>query len=477
MILAGIYSRVSTAEQVEHGYSIGEQQERLRKFCEAMNWTVFKSYVDGGFSGANTDRPALQDLIRDVRSGKLQKVVVYKLDRLSRSQKDALFLIEDVFLASGCDFVSMSENFDSSTPFGKAALGMIAVFAQLEREQIKERMSMGRLARAKEGKYHGSSTIPIGYDYIDGKLIKNDFEALQVVKAHELYVSGMGIRNICEKFNAEGLTHKHGKWWPLTMRNVLARRTYIGEMFYQGKWYKGEHEAILSPELFEQAARLKAAKHEDYLEKGTRDGMASSYLGGFLFCARCGAKYVKCAHYNHYQGKNEKIDLYKCSSRAKKNPEAVRDPNCRNKIWKMTELDALIFAEIEKLSLSEDFFDESGKTHPGQAQAEILAREIDSVNAQLLRLMDLYSVGGVPLDLLQEKTEELKKQRDQLEETLTNAQISADSASNRRDVLEKVNSFAEVLKSGDLAEIRAILSALIDKIELDGDDVRIFWKF
>lgn len=474
---AGCYVRVSTSEQAEHGYSVGEQQDRLRKFCEAMNWPVADVYVDAGFSGANTDRPALKKLISDVKAGLIDRVVVYKLDRLSRSQKDALYLIEDVFLASGCDFVSVTENFDSSTPFGKAALGMIAVFAQLEREQIKERMSMGMIARAKEGKFHGSSTVPIGYDYIDGRLVVNDFEAMQVVKAHELYVSGRGIRSICEEFNAAGFTHKHGRWLAPTMRNVLAKRTYIGETYYSGAWYKGEHDPIISPELFAAADRMKNRKHEDYLRKGTRDGMATSYLGGLLFCAHCGAKYIKCAHYNHYKGKSEKVDLYKCNSRAKKTKDAVMDPNCKNKIWKMSELDALICAEIEKLALDDNFLDEDRKIDSRRSEASILALEIERLDDQILRLMDLYSLGSIPLDLLQQKTEGLKKQKESLEEMRRNAEMANGNVLNRRDMAEKVKSFGDVLKRGNLAEIRALLSALIERIELDGDDVTIYWRF
>ena len=146
-----LLARVSTQEQAINGHSIGEQIERMHKYCDAMGWTVYKEYTDAGYSGANTDRPALQRMIRDIKAGKINKVLVYKLDRLSRSQKDTLYLIEDVFLANNTDFVSMSENFDTSTPFGRAMIGILAVFAQLEREQIKERMQMGKEARAKEG--------------------------------------------------------------------------------------------------------------------------------------------------------------------------------------------------------------------------------------------------------------------------------------------------------------------------------------
>ena len=189
--MIALYARVSTQEQALHGSSIEEQHSRMRSYCDALGWEVYKVYTDAGFSGSNTHRPALQELLRAVSEHKVDKVLVYKLDRLSRSQRDTLELIEDHFLANGVDFVSMSENFDTSAPIGKAMVGILAVFAQLEREQIKERMMMGRQARAKKGKYNGSRTDPIGYDYVDGSLVINEYEALQIRRIYDLFLGGM----------------------------------------------------------------------------------------------------------------------------------------------------------------------------------------------------------------------------------------------------------------------------------------------
>ena len=144
-----IYIRVSTREQSEEGYSIGEQQDKLIKYCEAMGWEVVKIYIDPGYTGSNIERPGLQSMIHDIEAGGIDKVVVYKLDRLSRSQFDTLYLINKVFLANNCDFTSSTESFDTSTPFGRAMLGILAVFAELEREKIRERMADGKLGKSK----------------------------------------------------------------------------------------------------------------------------------------------------------------------------------------------------------------------------------------------------------------------------------------------------------------------------------------
>ena len=108
------YVRVSTREQAEKGYSVSEQQERLKAYCLAKDWVVAQVITDPGFSGAKLERPGMQQLISLVQAKKCDAVLVWKLDRLSRSQKDTLYLIEDVFLKNGCAFVSMNENFDTS---------------------------------------------------------------------------------------------------------------------------------------------------------------------------------------------------------------------------------------------------------------------------------------------------------------------------------------------------------------------------
>ena len=161
-----IYVRVSTTSQVDEGYSIDEQKAKLTSYCDIKDWNIYDIYTDGGFSGSNTERPALEQLIRDAKRKLFDTVLVYKLDRLSRSQKDTLYLIEDVFLENDIEFVSLLENFDTSTPFGKAMIGLLSVFAQLEREQIKERMQLGKLGRAKSGKSMQWAKTSYGYDYI-----------------------------------------------------------------------------------------------------------------------------------------------------------------------------------------------------------------------------------------------------------------------------------------------------------------------
>ena len=207
---AAIYIRVSTQEQAQEGYSVGEQKERLIAYCKAQDWLIADIYVDGGYTGSNLNRPGIQKLMAE--TDKFDVVLVYKLDRLSRSQRDTLYLIEEIFLPNKVDFVSMQESFDTSSPFGKAMIGLLAVFAQLEREQIKERTKMGRIARAKAGLYHGGGNIPIGYDYSDGHLVVNPYEAEQVKKIFAWYLEGASLKTITDRLQEAGYTNRYGSY-------------------------------------------------------------------------------------------------------------------------------------------------------------------------------------------------------------------------------------------------------------------------
>lgn len=480
MIPVALYPRVSSQEQATNGYSIGEQIERMKKYCEAMNWTAYKIYTDAGYSGATTDRPGLQEMIRDVQAGRVMKVLVYKLDRLSRSQKDTLYLIEDVFLAHHVDFVSMCENFDTSTPFGRAMVGILAVFAQLEREQIKERMAMGREARAKEGLYNGGRNVPIGYTYTGGQLIPEPYEAMQVREAFELAADGVSVKGIEKVFAEKGYRHRYGPWRENTIRNVLNNRLYIGVMKYSGQYHKGQHEPIITETLFNDAAAILSARAEQYRRYNRRAGKATSYLGGFLVCGCCGAKYAKATTISTQTRatgivKKYRYEWYACNSQTRRANYLVKDPNCTNRKWKVDELDAAIFGEIRKLTI------DPGEPEPEAPKQDdrrkIIEAEMKKTDAKISRLLDLYADGKTPIDVLQEKIDDLQTRRAALAGELDDIDAADADLLSREEAAEKVATFDEILDNASFEEIRAVLSDLIRYIELDGEEIRIFWNF
>lgn len=473
-----IYVRVSSKEQVE-GYSIGEQIERLEKYADAMNWEIVKVYVDPGYSGGNTDRPGLKEMIKAVENGGIDKVVVYKLDRLSRSQLDTLYLIEKVFLANNTDFVSMSENFDTSTPFGRAMIGILAVFAQLEREQIKERTMVGKEARAKEGKWHGSKYLPPGYTYNVSKNLLEvvEFEAMQVRELFNLFLSGMPVHAIEMEFYNRGYTRNGKLWDTKIIRRALANKTYLGYVRYHDTYYKAEHTPIIDEETFNKAQELLAQRAEQYKEFYRKPGARTTYLGGMLYCKKCGAKYTKQMGGSTKYGK---LYYYVCHSRNKKVPKMIKDPNCKNKNWRRETLDEIVLNEIKKLAIDPEYM----KTLQSQKvidtekpdKIKIIQDEINNIDEQISRFMDLYGIGKFTIEQVSQKIDPLNEKRSALEKELNKLNAERGAISEER-VIEIVESFEDILERGEFDEIRLVIESLIYFIELDEDNVYIHWKF
>lgn len=480
MVRTAIYVRVSTQEQAKEGYSIGEQTDRLKMFAGAHGWQVVKVYTDAGHSGATTDRPELQEMLSDIRDGKIDKVLVYKLDRLSRSQKDTLTLIENEFLPHGTDFESMSESLDTSTPQGRLFLGILAAFAQLEREVIKERMSLGMSARIKEGKWRGGGHVPHGYDYDPETetLVVNEYEAAMVKKLFNDFINGKTVYAIAEDLREKGHTFKTGKVDNRTLRYILRNKTYCGYLRNKGEWIKGHHDPIIDEATFNKAQLILDEKRRRFDEMGLKAGTAaiSTNLGGLIFCARCGAKYSKSQSGTKEHG--YKLN-YACYSRHKKVKTLVKDPNCRNKTYRIEELDGLIFDEIKKLAIDPEYIHSiKQKNHQQEDVKQIHAIEqhIKTINGQISRFMDLYGFGRFTIDELDEKTKPLQDQRSKLQAEL-NRLKNESSKLSEPEVVKLAESFDEVLEKGDLQDRRSIIQALIERIDIDGDDITIHWNF
>lgn len=470
-----LYIRVSTHEQAMEGYSVGEQTERLEKYADAMGWTVVKTFTDPGYTGADTHRPGLRELIRAVEAGHADKVVVYKLDRLSRSQKDTLYLIEDVFLENNTDFVSMSENFDTATPFGRAIIGILAVFAQLERETIKERMIMGREARAKNGYYCAASRILTGYDYIDGLLKVNEYEAMLIKQIFQMFNGGTPIKTIADTLNDRGLYHRATEWNDTTVRRLLDNRHYIGEVKFGGKWYPGRQNPIVDRETFDNAQKILKVRADSYVASNKH----SVPLTGFIFCGCCGAKFHRQAWKKRKDGSYRAY--YMCYSRSKKVKKMIVDPDCPNRYYKTEELEDIVYGEIRKLATDPDYIDKIREEITQERETDesilIIKKEIESLTSQISKFMDLYSINRLTLQEVDDKITPLSEKRDKLETDLRILTKPADGALSPEEIEDLVDSFGDILDRGHLHEIRYTLTALIKKIVIIGDDVEIYWNF
>jgi len=455
------YVRVSTDNQIEN-YSIEEQTERLKAYCKAKNWHIHKFYTDAGYSGGNTDRPALKQMLKDIDQNLIDVVVVYKLDRLSRSQKDTLTLIEDEFLKKDIDFVSINENFDTSTPFGRAMIGILSVFAQLEKDQITERFTMGRIGRAKNGYYHGGPTPPTGYDYVDGNLVVNEYEAMQVREVFERFLKGQSINSI-RAYMSEHYTNKHGNWKSHTLvLNILRNCTYIGKVKFKGSVYDGNHKPIISEETFYAAQKLLNSfdRKNSKTTPLKNPFKAANLLTGLLICDNCKARF--CGNHG----------FYVCYSRGKTDKRKIKDPNCKNKKWPIKELDELVKNEILNLDFDKSFFI-NAKDKESFPSPHAINERINEIDRQINRIIDLYQIGSFTLDQISERIEKLKKERDALLKNQSDFKIKVCTKES-----SDIFSYCKyVFTEGTLDEQRLLVRSLIDYISINNDQLEFHWSF
>lgn len=471
-----IYLRVSTKEQTE-GYSLGEQEERLRKYCEAMDWILVKVYIDGGFTGSNMDRPALQDMIKQVEKGAVDLVLVDKLDRLSRSQFDTLYMIQEIFTKNNVGLVSRAEAFDTSTPLGRTIVGILSVFAELERERIKERMKDGLEGRAKEGKYKGGSNYPLGYDYdqTTGKLVVNDYEALIVREIFDMFNNRTPVMAIGRTLTEKGYRTKQGKtkWRDIQIRKIVTNPVYIGKINHNGQVYDGLHDGIIPEEVFQKAREITEERSREN-EKYKVGRKYKSPLGGLIWCGNCGAKY-----FWHYNGKNKdgsRRNYYGCPSRKKVDPALVKDPNCKNTTYRDIALEEIIFNEIRRLKTDPTYFDRIQTSVDNTEDQKVLKERIDQISAKLSKLMDLYTVDGIDMEELKDKIKPLTDERKSLTLTLEKMQTE-ESAATEEEIMGVVEMFEEALASKDNYTVNRVIAELIDHIVIQGEDIEIHWNF
>lgn len=469
-----LYLRVSTNNQAEEGYSIEIQKEKLLAYCKAHDLVVVAIVTDPGFSGSNLERPGIQKVIHEVEQGNTDMVLVYKLDRLSRSQKDTLWLIEDCFLPNNVDFASMQESLDTSTPFGRAMVGILSVFAQLERENIKERTFGGRVERAKDGYWHGGGYDPIGYDYINGELIVNQQEAAQVRRVYDLYASGASITEIRDHMVARGFHTKHGDWTHTnTIRSVLDNELYSGVVHFDGEKSGADaHPAIISRSIYERVRYLR----ERSISNQYKEIESSHLLTGFVYCNSCGARY--------FPKKNKSDNIYyHCYSRAKVNKEMIKNPDCRNKNWKKSDLESLVEVELLKLATDEQYLQESIKkraTVDCDSNSASIREELAAIDNDIKQAMDDYQKpDGLSVDEVSAKINELYNQKKILSEKAS--VVDKNSESGVRGISDNVTSLLRDVSTSwgdwDVKHQRYVLRQLLDRVVIEGECVSFVWSF
>jgi site-specific DNA recombinase len=447
-----LYARVSTEQQIDN-YSIPLQLERMRAYCVSRGWDNITEYIDPGYSGSNLDRPQLNKLLKDLKH--IDVVVVYRLDRLSRSQKDTLYLIEECFLKNNVEFVSLSETLDTSTPFGRAMIGILSVFAQLERETITERLRSGRLKMTKELGYWsgGVDQHPTGYiRQAKGKLVVNEDEAKLVKRVFEEYILLQSITKIQKKFKAEGLP----VWRFNRYYRVLQNRLYIGEVTFANDTFKGSHKPLIDVKTFNKVQELIGKN------RGRNYGkVKSNYLTGKIICEHCGERYESYSAKNTL--KDGTITTYKYYICKRRRLPREFDSKCFNKTWSKIDLEDYVFYLIENLTSNN-----ITKKDKPKINYDKLIQDIDS---KIKKLLDLYVDGLLPKDQLDHKVKELNSDRADLLIRKNN-----DTESINQKALELVEQKINI-RNVDDDEKLSIINTLIEHIMIDNENIKVIWTF
>ncbi len=290
-----IYTRKSSEEGLEQVFnSLDAQREACAAFILSQKhegWSVLSTpYDDGGFSGGTMDRPALQRLLADIRAGKVNVVVVYKIDRLTRSLFDFAKIVE-AFDANGVSFVSVTQQFNTTSSMGRLTLNVLLSFAQFEREVTGERIRDKIAASKKKGMWMGG--LPsLGYDVQNRKLIVNDKEALTVLHIFRRYVQLRSVRALQAELDdaeirskrrrlADGTDYGGQKLSRGALYLMLQNRIYRGEITHKGAAYPGEHQPIVDKALWDE---VQAVLSENRIDRATgSDAKHPSLLAGMAF--------------------------------------------------------------------------------------------------------------------------------------------------------------------------------------------------
>ena len=255
---AALYTRVSTEDQAKEGFSLEAQLDKLKAYCKARDWNIANEYVDDGYSGRNTKRPQYSRMMEEMDQWDTLQVI--KMDRIHRNSKNFMEMMEDLN-KNNKEFVSMTESLDTSTAMGRFVMDIIQRIAQLESEQIGERVYFGmeQKARSKGGML--GFNIPYGYDYRNGCLVINKHEEIFVKRIFKLYKSGMSMKKIADSLNLEHVPTKQNKsWGSETVSKILRNPLYCGTFHWEDIEHADIYPSIIDEESFIQVQNIRKGK-------------------------------------------------------------------------------------------------------------------------------------------------------------------------------------------------------------------------
>ena len=464
LMQTAIYARVSTEEQASEGFSIHAQKDKLTKYAELNDWDIVDYYVDDGISGKNlTERPEVSRLIKDVESGKITNVLVYKLDRLTRSVKDLIYLIE-LFDKNNCTFNSQTEKIDTSNAVGRMFVKIIGIFAEFERENLAERVSFGYEQKTKEGNYTNCNGV-FGYDYIigKGKLKVNNEEAKYVKRIYDWYINGDSMLKIAGKMKEFNVpTKRGGKWNQSTIASILTNPLYIGNVRY-GTNKKNGFEVVgknitplISKDLFYSVQELIQKRRKFKTKKYSSD---DTYYFKVLKCSKCGGK----LHARQQIQSNKKYITYQCNGRNNHSCDAKGFSH-----YKMEEAFLKYLDTVEDFEFNDEVLDEKCESIE-EEDIKKIEEEISKLKRKQYETTELFSSDDIDYDTFKQIKNVIDKKLEILYKELDNFKSNIEP--NKSLNIDKIKQIIVNLKSNFISlsnrEKKMFLERFVKFIEVE----------
>lgn len=447
------YMRVSTEKQAEEGNGLDSQRRDIENYCRKNELIVSDWYIDDGYTGANMERPELQRLVNDCSRKRVKCVVAWKLDRLSRSMIDGLYLIERVFQPNNIIFKCVHDSVSYDSPMEQAYTQMMAVFAQLDKNTMMLRMRGGMLERVKQGYWMGGGNTPYCYTYDKEKgfLVPIPERKEQANKALDLFISG----------NSDVYIQKIlGYPSENTTKMVLTSVVNIGMIPYKGNIYQGLHEPIFDKDKFELAQELRKSRRSAKIPC-TKHSV--NLLTGLCYCGVCGCamRYQKWTNGNH--------KIYCCSRNKDLNYLPNHNLSCNNSLEWADEIEKQVEEQILKISLDLSSY----KPKEKETKLQIMQSQLDKEKTKLKRLYGLYAEGN---DTVLEMIRDCEKTISELKESIGIESKNSVNTQKKEFVYENIKKIADVWDNIDKKQKNMILKSIISKIVIANGDIEIQLK-
>ncbi|GIO63532.1 recombinase family protein [Paenibacillus cineris] len=474
-----IYIRVSTEDQARDGYSIRGQKKDLTEYCKANELEIANVYIDDGYSAKDTNRPKLKELLSAAEAGEFKAILVYKLDRFTRSVRDLYDLLEKLN-KHGIGFISKQEKFDTTSAMGRAMIGILGVFAQFERETIAERVRMGMVQKAREGKKPGGKH-PYGYDK-QGQSVPEEFSILR--KLRELYMDGLSYQAIAAHFTRLGVKRRKNNWTASSVALTLENPFYAGIIRFGGKMANGkypqrkreervevlesdgDHEAVWTKEEFKEHIELMRRR-----STGGFGRVNTYWFNGVLRCGRCGA-----AMYGRLTTKRSLKDgsivrssYYWCSNRK-------ANKSCDMPMFRQSHVELLVLDHINQIVADQELAKANQdriKTKELRTKEEIdeIESDIRKVNSRIDKWQYAFAEEIISAEDLRKRMDEEKKSLE-----LLNSKLEKLKGEKKQQLPDVIMNLHDIWKVADDEEKQNLVCTIFKKITLNTEMTNVKGK-